>query len=231
MKLIKNKLILALGISSLAATAAFADESMTDTNQMPMTPTPQQFVSDAAVGGMKEIYLSERALDVSTNADVKDLARHMVKDHRAANKKLEKIATSEGLTFPATNTFSADDPTWSNPQLANPENIKGAQLLTLTNLPYRSDYLAVQSAKSLVGSEFDQAYVRDMVADHAAAVSEFEAAAQNLTDIKLKKFATRTLPTLRYHAQMAKGLCGTNYVGEMMVTNPLPKKPYIAPIP
>jgi putative membrane protein len=231
MKPIKNKLALALGISALTMTAAFAEDGLTVTNQMHTPPTAQQFVSDAAVSGLKEIYLSELALDKSTNADVKDLAERMVKDHRAANKKLEKIAEAEGLTFPATNTFFPDDAAWNDSSLARAQNVKGAELLAQTNLPYRSDYLAVQKAKALTGAAFDQAYVRDMVMDHAVAVSQFEEAAKNLPDEKLKKFAAATLPVLSYHAMMAKELCGTNFVGEMVITNPLPAKPYIAPIP
>ena len=138
-----NKIVLALGISSIAI-PALADESMSSTNQSPPTLTSQQFVSDAAVGGMKEIFLSEAALETSTNDDIKSFAKHMVKDHSAANKKLAKIAEAEGLNFPPTNTFSADDPNWSDARISNPDSLKGAQILTMTNLPYLTDYLAVK---------------------------------------------------------------------------------------
>ncbi len=235
MKTIKQKMMLALGVSSLAVATAFADDN-TSTNQSSGTLTPQQFVSDAANSGLKEIYLSQLALEKSTNADVKDFARHMVKDHRAAGKKLGKIAMAEGLSLPATNTFSVDDPSWNNSQVANPESLKGGQLLTLTNLPYRSDYLAVQSVKSLTGKDFDQAYVNDMISDHAAAVNEFTLASQNLTDENLKKFAEKTLPTLRHHAMMAQELNEKlNSADTTDLPNKLdssaPKRPYIAPIP
>ena len=192
---ILNKIVFVLGVSSLAL-PAIAEDGMLTTNQSPSALTSQQFVSDAAAGGMKEIFLSNLALEKSTNADVKGFARHMVKDHGAANNKLMKIAEEKGLAFPSTNTFSAGDPNWNSPLIVNPENLKSAQLLTMTNLPNLTDYLAVKHLQSLTGNQFDQAYLNDMAGDHAQAVSEFETASQSLTDPDLKKFAGKTLPTL-----------------------------------
>ena len=200
-----NKIVLALGVSSIAF-PAIAEDSSSSTNQTPPTLTSQQFVSDAAVGGMKEVFLSEAALATSTNDDVKSFAKHMVKDHSAANKKLAKIAADEGLIFPPTNTFSADDPNWSNPLIVNPENVKGAQLQTMPHLPYLTDYLDVKALRSLTGDQFNQVYSSDMAGDHTQAVGEFETASQNLSDADLKNFATKTLPVLQKHSKMAQEL-------------------------
>jgi putative membrane protein len=200
-----NKIILALGVSSIAI-LAFADENSSSTNQSPPALTSQQFISEAAVGGMKEVFLSEAALVTSTNDDIKSFAKRMVKDHRTANKKLAKIAAGEGLIFPPTNTFLADDPNWNNPLIVNPENVKGAQLLTMPNLPYLTDYLDVKHLQSLTGGQFDQVYLSDMASDHVQAVSEFETASQSLSDPDLKKFAAKTLPTLQKHSKMAQEL-------------------------
>ena len=200
-----NKFVLALSVSSIAI-PVFADDSSSSTNQSPPVLTSQQFVSDAAVGGMKEIYVSEMALVTSTNDDIKRFAKRMVKDHSAANRRLATIAANEGLTYPPTNSFSADDPNWSDPRIVNPENVKGAQLLTMPNLPYLRDYLDVKHLQSLTGGQFDQTYLSDMAGDHIQAVSEFETASQNLTDPDLKKFAAKTLPTLQKHSKMAQEL-------------------------
>jgi putative membrane protein len=200
-----SKFVLALSVSSIAI-PVFADESSSSTNQSPPILTSKQFVSDAAVGGMKEIYVSEMALVTSTNDDIKHFAKRMVKDHSAANRKLAKIAANEGLTYPPTNSFSADDPNWSDPRIVNPENVKGAQLLTMPNLPYLRDYLDVKHLQSLTGGQFDQTYLSDMAGDHIQAVSEFESASQDLSDPVLKTFATKTLPTLQRHSRMAQEL-------------------------
>jgi putative membrane protein len=205
-RIISNKLF-ALATVVIATNVAWADDSQSAvTNQMGLLLTPQQFVTDAAVGGMEEVYMSQLALDKSSNEDVKSLANRMIKDHSAANHKLEKIAQDGGYAFPATNTFSANDGNWSNPMLAHPENIKGAQMLIMTNMPYLADYQAVQQLKSTPSDQFDRAYLDGMVMDHSATVSEFEAASQSLTDQKLKKFADKTLPTLRKHLQMVRDL-------------------------
>ena len=56
----------------------------------------------------------------------------------------------------------------------------------------------------LQGAAFDRAYIRDMVKDHRADVSEFEKEANKGTNADLKQFATDTLPTLQEHLKMAE---------------------------
>ena len=81
-------------------------------------------------------------------------------------------------------------------------------MLSVNNLPHLADYQAIQRAQTLNGADFDQAYLSDMAGDHIQAVNEFETASQNLTDEELKKFADKTLPTLRKHSEMAQELNG-----------------------
>jgi hypothetical protein len=50
-----HKIVFTLGISSIA-TMTFADGNSSSTNQSPPALTSQQFVSDAAMGGMKEVF-------------------------------------------------------------------------------------------------------------------------------------------------------------------------------
>jgi putative membrane protein len=164
----------------------------------------QQFVSDAAIGGMKEVRLSELALDKSQNPQVRDFAMRMVHDHSEANSKLAEIAQQKGLNLPATNTFAINDPNWNNPMLTGSEQVKDGYLLT-TNLPVAT-YQGVKHLRSLSGKEFDDAYIRDMVSDHIMTIHEFEVAQRNLSDPELRQFASTTLPTLRMHSEMAQRL-------------------------
>lgn len=169
--------------------------------------TAQQFVNDAAIGGMKEIRLSKMVLGASKDAEVRTFATRMVTDHSMANRKLEQIARQEGLNCPATNTFAADDPNWRNPIVESSTTIKGqGAYLLMTNGPDVADYQALQRLKGLSGHEMDLAYARDMVSDHITTINEFEAASRNLSDPALRKFAADTLPTLREHSQMAQKL-------------------------
>ena len=64
----------------------------------------------------------------------------------------------------------------------------------------------VTSAKVLLGAEFDKAYAKHMVEDHEKAVKLFENASKNIKDPGLKDFATKTLPTIKEHLEMAKKL-------------------------
>jgi len=216
-RIILNNLLVLAG-AVFAVNLACADDNSSMTNEMAVPLTPQQFISDAAEGGMKEIYLSQLALSKTTNDDVRSFANHMIRDHTAANTKLAKLAQDGGYDFPPTNTFAPDDPNWSNPMLAHPEDIKGGQMLIMTNMAYLNDYRDVQHLESLPNDQFDQEYVGGMVQDHMHAVSAFDTASQTLTDEKLKKFAGKTLPTLRKHLRMAQEL-NTKYNEQAGGTN------------
>ena len=63
---------------------------------------------------------------------------------------------------------------------------------------------ALNHLTSLSGTEFDKAYMQHMVDDHQKAVALFEGAAASAQDIELKAWATKTLPTLREHLQLAQ---------------------------
>jgi putative membrane protein len=204
----------------IVAQAAWADDNSAmvpnnsapndSANPMAMPLTAQQFACDAAVANMKEVYVSQLAMEKSGNADVKSFAEHMIMDHTANNKKLAKIAQEGGYMLPPTNTFAASDANWNNILLNRPDDatIKGqpAQALIMTNLLYVADYKAIHQLQMTSGAQFDQAYVDGMVRDHTVAIGEFENASQTLSDPALKKFATKTLPTLRKHAGMAHDL-------------------------
>ena len=60
----------------------------------------------------------------------------------------------------------------------------------------------------LSGAQFDQAYAKAMVEDHEEAVALFEAQTKNGRDAAVKEFASKTLPKLRDHLEMARKLPG-----------------------
>jgi putative membrane protein len=237
MKMTLNKLVLTSGISMLAI-VALADDGSWRNNNMDSTNAPtnmpvtaQHFVWEAGTANLKEVRLSELALDKSQNDDVTSFARHMIRDHTAANKKLMKIAEKEGLNFPDTNIFSSDanwnsnSNNWNSANGMNGlsdtnssqttssagigrQNYKGAELLELANETesVSNDFQTVQSIQALSGPQFDQAYVEKMVRDHVKAINKFQNAAVNLEDPSLKKYAEKTLPTLREHYRMVLNL-------------------------
>jgi len=56
----------------------------------------------------------------------------------------------------------------------------------------------------LRGTEFDRAYMRDMVQDHEKDVKKFRQAAEHANDPDLKSFAQNTLPVLEQHLKLAQ---------------------------
>ena len=56
------------------------------------------------------------------------------------------------------------------------------------------------------GADFDRDYSKMMLSDHNKDVSAFEKQSTKGADPDLKAFATRTLPILQEHLQMAKAL-------------------------
>jgi len=61
-----------------------------------------KFTTQAAVGGMAEVELGKLALEKSSNAQVKEFATMMVKDHGMANAELMTIAQQKNITLPST---------------------------------------------------------------------------------------------------------------------------------
>jgi putative membrane protein len=82
-------------------------------------------------------------------------------------------------------------------------------LATRKGFTLRSDMDAKQKStiarlSKLNGAEFDRAYMQDMVKDHEEDVAEFKRESDSGNDQDLKAFASKTLPTLQEHLQMAQ---------------------------
>jgi len=66
----------------------------------------------------------------------------------------------------------------------------------------------INALERLNGPAFDKEFAKVMVADHQKAVAIFSAEADKGTSPELKAFAKETLPTLKEHLKMARGLNG-----------------------
>jgi len=54
------------------------------------------------------------------------------------------------------------------------------------------------------GKTFDQDYIKHMVKDHEEDIEEFDRASREARNPELKAFATKALPTLKEHLEMAR---------------------------
>ena len=78
--------VVGLALLALAATGARAEEAQ------PLAGPDTQFLAKAIQDGMAEVDLGKTAEKKASSPEVKRFAEHMVKDHSAANKKLEALA-------------------------------------------------------------------------------------------------------------------------------------------
>lgn len=124
---------------SLMVTVAFAQENNQSGGNMSPgmnenTVTPQHFVWEAGMTDLKEVHLSELALQKSDNPDVKAFAEHMVMAHKKDCKKLQGIAEREGLKFPDANSMSMQEDRQDNSAMNQNVETNGAST-TMPEIP------------------------------------------------------------------------------------------------
>jgi putative membrane protein len=127
---------------------------------------------------------------------------------KAAQGGMAEVAGGQTASMQATNpdvkAFGSQmvtDHSKANGELKTLATTKG---LALPAEPDKEQQKNLAAIAKKTGTDFDKAYMRDMVEDHEADVKEFENAAKNSTDPDLKAWAAKTLPTLKHHLEMAK---------------------------
>lgn len=121
--------------------------------------------------------------------------------------ELGRVAAQQGASD-AVKQFGqrmVDDHSRANTELMSLASSKGISLPTELDAKHREH---VTKLSGMSGAEFDRAYVKMMVSDHEKDVSEFERQTTRGADPDLKAFASKTLPTLQEHLQMARALPG-----------------------
>ena len=137
-------------------------------------PATQDFVNDAASGGLFEVEAGKVAQAQGQNKDIKSFGARMVKDHSKANKDLQAAVQADKA---------------GNLQL--PTDMTADQKSKLGEL------------KSAKGADFDKAYAQAMVEDHRQDLAKFQAYAQGGDDPKIKAFAKKTAAVIKMHYEMA----------------------------
>ena len=110
MKSICLKMLCGIAVTALALAATTgAAESTKEKKAAPATALTekgkldskdQDFLKQAAEINLTEIELGKVAERVSSDPNIKKIAAMIVKDHTAANQKLERLAASKGVTLP-----------------------------------------------------------------------------------------------------------------------------------
>jgi putative membrane protein len=94
-----------------------------------------------------------------------------------------------------------EDHSKANKELAALAKKKSVALSKSLEGKYKSE---VDRLAKLSGDEFDREYMKAMVKDHQEDVEKFEQAAKNAKDSEVKGFASKQLPILKEHLELAQ---------------------------
>ncbi len=125
----------------------------------------------------------------------------------------EKASSSDVKSF---GQRMVDDHTKANDELKALANQKG--IMVPAELSPKDKAMKDQLSK-LSGDAFDRAYMKMMVKDHTKDVADFQKASSKGMDADVKGFASKTLPTLQEHLQMARDVNGKVSGGKKMASN------------
>ena len=122
-----------------------------------------------------------------------------------AEVELGKLAEENGGTSEVKDFGKrmVTDHTKINDQL---KELAGKEDVTLPQQLNAKDKMTKESLSKLSGTAFDKAYMKDMVKDHTADVSEFRKESTAAHSAAVKDFASDALPTLESHLKEAKSI-------------------------
>jgi len=129
-----------------------------------------------------------------------------------AEVELGRVAAERG-TSEAVKQFGqrmVDDHSKANQELMSLASTKGMTVPTALDDKHQKD---VTKLSGMSGAEFDRAYAKMMLKDHEEDVKEFERQSTRGGDPDIRAFASKTLPTLQEHLQMARSLPGNEGSG------------------
>jgi putative membrane protein len=88
-----------------------------------------------------------------------------------------------------------------NDDLTQLARMKG---VPLPDSPGHDGQLELSTLQAGSSTDFDRDYAKAMLVDHVRAVAEFTEAAEKARDKDIRRFASKTLPTLQEHLRMAR---------------------------
>jgi putative membrane protein len=80
--------------------------------------------------------------------------------------------------------------------------------IILPSTPNDDDQKVIDELSQKSGTDFDKAYIDDMVKDHKKDIAAFKDAAKNCKDPDIRAFATNTLPVLQKHLDAINAING-----------------------
>lgn len=136
----------------------------------------KDFADKVTVANKFEIYTSELALKFAKSEEVRSFAKQMIDDHKRTGEEF-KAALREADFEPPIDAL---------------------------DIAYTAKFMQLRAFSAENG--FDSSYVSQQLEAHEDAVSTFSDYVASGDMPALKAFATKTLPTLEHHLEMARGL-------------------------
>ncbi|HVP85097.1 MAG TPA: DUF4142 domain-containing protein [Rhizomicrobium sp.] len=178
------KLSIAASVLALAMAAA-GSASATEVLGMG-TPDAKQFRNQVAASDAFEVTSAKIAQTHATDAQIKDFAAMMIRDHTASTDKLVALGGISKASLEKQMEPGKDG------KFANNDLFSMSQANELNSLNSKSN------------ADFDKTYMDDQVSAHKDAVSMLEGYAKNGDNAKLKAFAAEVLPTVKNHLEVAQ---------------------------
>ncbi len=177
-------------IAFLLATASFAVTGPAAAKEILGVGTPDatQFRAKATASDAFEVLSSKIAQTHATDADLKEFARMMVRDHTRTTDELVAIGGISKASL-ETKMKPGADGKWAANDLLDSDHAN-----------------ELNSLDSKSNGDFDKTYIDDQVKGHKDAVALMEDYSKNGDNPKLKAFAAKVLPTIREHLAKAQAL-------------------------
>lgn len=166
--------------------------------------TGQEFMRLASMSDRFEVASSRLAQQKSQNAQIKQFAEHMVRDHTKTTQELQQLiqqvpGSGAGAGTPLPNGRESQGTAQSG-QITNAQG--GPQHEGLD----QQHAALLQQLQGANGAEFDRLYARQQVMSHQQAVDLFGNYSRSGDNPLLKQWAAKTLPDLQEHLKLAQAL-------------------------
>jgi putative membrane protein len=168
-----------------------------------MVGTPE-FLRMAAMSDRFETASSRLAGEKSQNAQVKEFALSMVRDHTKTTQELQALMQQvPGMGAGAATPLPQGRETTGNAASGRIANAQGGPQHEGLDQQHTA---LLQQLQGVSGAEFDRLYLRQQVMAHQQAVELFRNYSQSGDNPQLKQWAAQTLPALQQHLMMAQRL-------------------------
>ena len=149
----------------------------------------------------------QKADSSATAGKIEDDSKFVVKATSGVTMevKLGKYAEQNAVS-PAVKNFGATmlkDHSKDKEELTKLAAAKNITIPAVTGEDFQKHIDEITSKK---GADFDKAYISFMVSDHKDDISEFEKEVKDGQDAEIKAFASKGIPVLQHHLDMAKSI-------------------------